>query len=114
MSLIKLNIDDSVSSTSATSAAILAFFKGLDKKALYGLIDDGIPSDMTGPESILDFRFIGFKNGVARFGIVTKDEDEDVGFNISGLDIRVEPEFDDEATFRPTLAEAKQALKALR
>lgn len=113
MSLIKLNLDDA-QSTSATTASIISFFKSLDKRALYDLIDDGIPSDLSGPESIIDFRFISFNNGVARFGIVTKDEDEDIGFNISGLDIRVEPEFDDEATYRPTLADAKKALKAMR
>lgn len=112
MSLIKLNLEEAVKSESAS--AINAVFDKLTKKEFFDLLDDGMPSDLSGPEDILDFRFISYKNGVARFGMVTKDEDEDVGFNISGIEIRMESEFDDEANYEQTLAKAKQALARLR
>ena len=111
MSLIKLNLNDAVKSESA-SPALNAFFKGLDKKALFEIIDDGMPSDMSGPNDILDLRFISATGDTARFGIITKDEDE--GFNVTGLDIRFEGEFDDEGNIQPTLAAAKKALAKLR
>lgn len=112
MSLIKLNLEETVKSTSAN--AMNSVFNGLSKKEFFDLLDDGMPSDLSGPESILDFRFISYKEGVARFGMVTKDEDEDIGFNVSGIEIRMEPEFDDDAKYFPDLAKAKQALKTLR
>lgn len=111
MSLIKLNLNDAVKSESA-AAALSAFFKGLDKKALFEIIDDGMPSDLEGPNDILDLRFISATGDTARFGIITKDEDE--GFNVTGLDIRFEGEFDDEGNIQPTLAAAKKALARLR
>lgn len=112
MSLIKLNLNEAVKSTSANAMA--SVFGKLTKKEFFDLLDDGMPSDLGGPEDILDFRFISYKHGVARFGMVTKDEDEEIGFNISGIEIRMEPEFDDEANYEPTLAKAKQALARLR
>ncbi|QZE60110.1 hypothetical protein pEaSNUABM35_00193 [Erwinia phage pEa_SNUABM_35] len=112
MSLIKLNLDESVSSTSAN--AMTGVFTKLTKKEFFDLLDDGMPSDLSGPEDIIDFRFISYKEGVARFGMVTKDEDEDIGFNVSGIEIRMEPEFDDDAKYFTDLAKAKQALKTLR
>lgn len=112
MSLIKLNLKDAVKSTSANAMA--SVFSKLTKKEFFDLLDDGMPSDLGGPEDILDFRFISYKNGVARFGMITKDEDEDIGYNISGIEIRMEPEFDDDATYRSDLAKAKQALARLR
>lgn len=111
MSLIKLNLNDVVKSESA-SPALNAFFKGLDKKTLFEIIDDGMPSDLEGPNDILDLRFISATGDTARFGIITKDEDE--GFNVTGLDIRFEGEFDDEGDIQPTLAAAKKALARLR
>lgn len=112
MTVIKLKLNETVASTSANAMA--SVFSKLTKKEFYDLLDDGMPSDLAGPESILDFRFISYKEGVARFGMVTKDEDEDVGFNVSGIEIRIEPEFDDEAKYYSDLAKAKTALKALR
>ena len=113
MSLIKLNIDDAVKSESA-NPALNSFFKGLDKKALFEIIDDGMPSDLEGPNDILDMRFIGVNGDTARFGIITKDEDSEAGFNVFGVDIRFEGEFDDEGNIQPTLADAKKALAKLR
>lgn len=112
MTVIKMNITDAVESTSANAMA--SVFSKLTKKEFFDLLDDGMPSDLSGPESILDFRFISYKEGVARFGMVTQDEDEDIGFNVSGIEIRIEPEFDDEAKYYKDLAKAKTALKALR
>lgn len=111
MSLIKLNLEEAVKSESA-GAALTSFFKGLDKKALFDIIDDGMPSDLSGPNDILDLRFIGVNGDTARFGIITKDDDE--GFNVFGVDIRYEGEFDDEGDIQPTLAAAKKALARLR
>ncbi|QZE56732.1 hypothetical protein pEaSNUABM20_00196 [Erwinia phage pEa_SNUABM_20] len=111
MSLIKLKLNDAVKSQSA-APALAAFFKGLDKKALFAIIDDGMPSDLSGPNDILDMRFISVNGDTARFGIITKDEDE--GFNVTGIDLRYEGEFDDEGDIQPSLAEAKKALARLR
>lgn len=116
MSLITLKLNKTktkkVKSTSAS--AINSVFSKLTKKEFFDLLDDGMPSDLSSADDIIDFRFISYKNGVARFGMVTKDEDEDIGYNVSGIEIRMEPEFDDEAKYFPDVAKAKQALKALR
>lgn len=114
MSLIKLNLKDGTAVSESAGAALNAFFKGLDKKALFEIIDDGMPSDLSSANDILDMRFISYQNETARFGIVTKDEDDDVGFNVSGIDIRIEAEFDDEGNMQATLAEAKKALAKMR
>ncbi|QZE57407.1 hypothetical protein MPK71_gp198 [Erwinia phage pEa_SNUABM_1] len=112
MSLIKLNLEEAVKSQSA--AAINAVFGKLTKKEFFELLDDGMPSDLGSANDIVDFRFISYKNGTARFGMITKDEDEEIGYNISGIDIRLEPEFDDDDTNELTLADAKKALARLR
>ena len=113
MSLIKLNLEETVKSTS--SAAATTFFKSIDKKGLFAMLTaDGMPSDIGSANDILDFRFINIMNSTARFGVVVADEDEDAGFAILEVGFQIEPEINDDQEFYSTLADAKKALKAMR
>lgn len=110
MTVIKLNLKDAVPSESSVPTAF--FMKGLDKKSLYAmLMADGMPSDISGPNDILDYRFIKYNGETARFGVVMADEDE--GFNVIEVGITINAEFGD-SDVQPTLAKAKDALSKMR
>ncbi|WOL24436.1 hypothetical protein fHeYen902_090c [Yersinia phage fHe-Yen9-02] len=110
MTAIKLNLGKNVKSESSVPTAF--FMKALDKKSLYAmLVSDGMPSDISGPNDILDFRFLNYNGDTARFGVLMADEDE--GFNVIEVGIKISCVFGDSDN-QSTLAKAKDALRKMK